>query len=104
MAPTTATRESVTDAILGLAVAVQCGDAVTGRRIHSALLAAGCLAASSREDARAVVLALDLDGPDAAGTVRAESESIPDRPVVVVTPPGHEWEVRRALRAGARGI
>jgi DNA-binding NarL/FixJ family response regulator len=92
-------------------LAVASSDAVTQRRITAALVEGGCLATADSavvapvlEGVRVLVLAVDLSDPEAAATVRAACEQTPGTAVVVVTPPGRDWEVRRALRAGAHGI
>jgi DNA-binding NarL/FixJ family response regulator len=112
MAPTTATRESgdlSTAPRPSLAVATS--DAVTHRRITAALAEGGCLATADSavvdpalEGVQVLVLAVDLSHTDAAAVVRAACEGSPGSSVVVVSPPGRDWEVRRALRAGAHGI
>jgi DNA-binding NarL/FixJ family response regulator len=111
MAPTTATRERDPGAALGPSLAVASGDAVTQRRITAALVEGGCLAAADSavvdpalEGVQVLILAVDLSDPEAAATLRATCEAAPSASVVVVTPPGRDWEVRRALRAGAHGI
>jgi DNA-binding NarL/FixJ family response regulator len=98
MAPTTVTRESVDAAMVNRTARIDCGDAVTERRIRTALADGGEIATA------VVVLTVDLADPDAAGIVRDACDAALGRPVVVVTPPGRDWEVRRALRAGAQGI
>jgi DNA-binding NarL/FixJ family response regulator len=112
MAPTTATRENGNSSLaLGPALAVATGDAVTHRRITAALVEGGCLATADSavvdpalEGVHMIVLAVDLSDPEAAAALRAICEASPEASVVVVTPPGRDWEIRRALRAGARGI
>ena len=79
-------------------MAAERGDAVTARRIRAALAAADPLPAG------VTVVAVDLADPEAPAAVRAACEAVPDTPVVVVTPPGRDWEIRRALRAGAHAI
>jgi DNA-binding NarL/FixJ family response regulator len=96
-------------------VAVDSGDAVTQRRILAVLTEGGLLAAAeprvgngtlttSGAGKRVAVLGVDLSSPEAGEAVHAVCESSPDAAVVVVTPPGREAEIRRALRAGAQGI
>jgi DNA-binding NarL/FixJ family response regulator len=92
-------------------LAVASSDAVTQRRITAALVEGGCLATADSavvapvlEGVRVLVLAVDLSDAEAAAVVRAACEQSPDTAIVVVTPPGRDWEVRRALRAGACGI
>jgi DNA-binding NarL/FixJ family response regulator len=93
MAATPATRS---DAILERAIAVESEDPVAQRRISAAL------AAEPRVDA--LVLAIDLADAGAAGAIRAACATEGDRPVVVVSPPGGDSDVRRALRAGAQAV
>ena len=112
MASSTAAHGSVAPATpQGSSIAVASGDAVTQRRITAALVEGGCLAtadsavvAPALEGVRVVVLAVDLSDPEAAAVVRSACEGSLGASVVVVTPPGRDWEVRRALRAGAQGI
>jgi DNA-binding NarL/FixJ family response regulator len=75
------------------------------------LVEGGCLATADSavvapvlEGVRVLVLAVDLSDAEAAAVVRAACEQTPQTAIVVVTPPGRDWEVRRALRAGACGI
>src|SRR4051812_30524815 len=112
MAPQTAAQGSAAPAPShGPALAVASSDAVTHRRITAALVEGGCLAtadsavvAPALEGVRVLVLAIDLSDAEAAAAVRAACEGSPACAVVVVTPPGRDWEVRRALRAGASAI
>jgi DNA-binding NarL/FixJ family response regulator len=109
MATSTATPEPSASAGLEPSIAIAASDTVTQRRIIAALTDGGCLAAPDSAAPRprgagVVVLAADLSDPDAAAAVKATRESAPDAALVVVTPPGRDWEIRRALRAGAQGI
>jgi DNA-binding NarL/FixJ family response regulator len=96
-------------------VEVDSGDTVTQRRILAVLAEGGCLATAEArvagdalttpgEGKRVVVLGVDLADAEAETAVRMACEQSPDAAVVVVTPPGREAEIRRALRAGAQGI
>src|SRR4051812_1252566 len=93
MAATPGTRS---EAILERAIAVESEDGVAQRRISAAL------AAEPRVDA--LVLAIDLADAGAAAAIRTACASECDRPVVVVSPPGADSDVRRALRAGAQAV
>jgi len=109
MATSTVTPEPSADAGLEPSIAIAASDTVTQRRIAAALTDGGCLAATDSAAPRprgagVVVLAADLSDPDAAATVKVACESAPDAALVVVTPPGRDWEIRRALRAGAQAI
>jgi DNA-binding NarL/FixJ family response regulator len=117
MARTTANPQSPASSVLDESGIVRTsGDAVTQRRVRSALAAAGCLAspaeprltagfeAAGDRGTAVVVLPIDLGDADAATAVRLARESSPGAAVVVVSPAGRDSEVRRALRAGASGI
>jgi DNA-binding NarL/FixJ family response regulator len=93
MAATPATRNGAT---FGPAITVESEDPETQRRISAAL------AAEPRVEA--LVLALDLGAPGAAAAIRAACATDSPNAVVVVTPPGADSDVRRALRAGARAV
>jgi DNA-binding NarL/FixJ family response regulator len=93
------------------ALAVASSDAVTQRRITAALVEGGFLAtadsavvAPALEGVRVLVLAIDLSDSEAAAAVKAACEETDGGAVVVVTPRGRDWELRRALRAGADAI
>jgi len=85
-----------------LAVGSHQEDAVTRRRILAAL--PEDIAAPGSGGRPVVVLAVDLAATEATKAIRAAREATSDAAVVVVTPPGGDSEVRRALRAGARGV
>jgi DNA-binding NarL/FixJ family response regulator len=108
MATSTVTPEPTANGRLEPTIAIAASDTVTQRRIAAALIDGGLAAADSAaprpREAGVVVLAADLSDPDAAAAVRLTCESAPTAAVVVVTPPGRDWEIRRALRAGARAI
>jgi DNA-binding NarL/FixJ family response regulator len=109
MATSTVTPEPTANTGLEPTIAIAASDTVTQRRIAAALIDGGILAATDSaaprpRQAGVVVLAADLSDPDAAAVVRVTCESAPDAAVVVVTPPGRDWEIRRALRAGAHAI
>src|SRR3954454_8978765 len=108
MATETVTPEATADAGLDPSIAIAASDTVTQRRIVAALLAGGLAPAErlngNAPDITVLVLAAHLGEADAATAVRMACESAPNAAVVVVTPPGRDWEVRRALRAGAQGI
>jgi DNA-binding NarL/FixJ family response regulator len=100
MAATTATRQTGMDAVIKPAtlLALDRGDAVTERRIR------GVLAELGQLPNPVAVAVIDLADQEAAVAVRMACAADPDCAVVVITPPGRDWEVRRALRAGANGI
>jgi DNA-binding NarL/FixJ family response regulator len=108
MATETVTPEATANAGVEPTIAIGASDTVTRRRIAAALVEGGCVPPAEvngtvpRVDV--LVLAIDLGEADAATAVKLACASAPDAAVVVVTPPGRDWEVRRALRAGAQGI
>ena len=109
MATETVTPEATADTGPEPAIAIAANDTVTQRRIAAALLEGGLApverpGGAERAAITVLVLAADLAEPDAAMAVRMACESAPQAAVIVVTPPGRDWEVRRALRAGATGI
>ena len=106
MATETVTPEPAVDSTLEPSIAIAASDTVTQRRIAAALLDGGLAPADQvpAAEPHVMVLAADLGEADAATAVRLACESAPTTAVVVVTPPGRDWEVRRALRAGAQGI
>src|SRR3954471_20411953 len=108
MATETVTPEATADSGLDPSIAIAASDTVTQRRIAAALVNGGLTPA---EKLKGNAPGLDVLGlaaapgeADAATAVRVACESVPDAAVIVVTPPGRDWEVRRALRAGAQGI
>src|SRR4051794_21621541 len=104
MATSTVTPESSAQAGLEPSIAIAASDTVTQRRIAAALIDGSRLsapdpsAAPRPREASVLVLAADLADPEAATAVRVACESARPAAVVVVTPPGRDWEVRRALR------
>src|SRR3954451_9301833 len=108
MATETVTHQATAERGTEPSIAIAASDAVTRRRIAAALVAGNCVPPAKANGTvprvDVLVLAADLGEPDAATAVRMACESAPDAAVVVVSPPGRDWEVRRALRAGAQGI
>ena len=109
MATETVTPEATADMALDPSIAIAASDTVTQRRIAAALLEGGLapaeqIAAGEPAPVAVLILAANLGEADAATAVRLACESAPGAAVIVVTPPGRDWEVRRALRTGAQGI